>query len=80
MMPLAPQEEEFLWLLCSPETLEDGNFHGPVWQSLYAFFMIPALCVCPSVFPSVVWDDQGRAAGEGNSVFSITVLWRRDLS
>lgn len=81
MTPLAPQEEELLWQLCSPETLEDANFHGPVFgKACYAFSTIPALCVCPSVFPSVVWDAQGRAAGEGNSVFSITVLWRRDLS
>lgn len=31
MTPLAPQEEELLWQLCSPETLEDANFHGPVF-------------------------------------------------
>lgn len=80
-MPSAPQEEELLWQLCGPATLEDANFHGSILSKACMPSLRDQCCAyAHQFFPSAVWDDQGRATGEGNSVFSVTFLCRRGLS
>lgn len=49
-MPFFPQEEELLWQLCNPKTVEDANFY----RSMLSNACMPSLraqyCVCAHQF------------------------------
>ena len=51
----ASQEEELLWQLCSPETLEDANFHGPMLGKACTPSSPSQRCVYAHQFSHLLW-------------------------